>query len=71
MLINSWSTFWTLVFNILTNRAEEGSGGGVRGQGSGAGRSGGRGVGAQVAWNLFMPKVEQLLVNKLIAKSTC
>ena len=37
------------------------------GYGGGAGRGGEpRGVGAQVAWNLFMPEVEQLLVNKLM-----
>ena len=56
----------------------EGTGSGAGGQGPGGpgpGEEGGegvrsRGVGARVAWNLFMPKVEQLLVNKLMRWKT-
>ena len=50
----------------------QGSGAGGPGQGvqgrqeCGAGSPGPGGVGTQVAWNLFMPKVEHLLFNKLM-----
>ena len=59
-----WAVWWREVQGRRSGAGGPGTSGGTEGGAGGGGVP--RGVGAQVAWNLFMPEVEQLLVNKLM-----